>query len=86
MGFKEPPAPFGMNTYCSIHIIARAMEKAGTTTDALKIRQAASSVVPLPERYNTTGITGFTEGGDAIMTGVIGFFRNGTLVPYDAKK
>jgi len=81
MGFKEPVAGFGLNAYASIHILARAMEKAGTTTDALKIRLAVPSVVPLPEKYNTTNVTGFTESGEGVMRGVIGFFRNGKLVP-----
>jgi ABC-type branched-subunit amino acid transport system substrate-binding protein len=86
MGYKEPPAGFGLNTYSCIHIIARAMEKAGTTTDVMKIRQAAPSVVPLPEEFNTANISTFLENGDGVMKGEMGFFRNGKLVPHDAKK
>jgi branched-chain amino acid transport system substrate-binding protein len=81
MGFTQPIAGFGINAYASIHIIARAMQKAGTTTDALKIRQAVPLVVPLPEKYNTTGITAFLENGEGVMPGEMGIFRNGKLVP-----
>jgi branched-chain amino acid transport system substrate-binding protein len=81
MGFKEPAAGFGINAYASVHIIASAMQKAGTTTDALKIRQAAPSVVPLPEKYNTTGISGFLEDGSGVIPGEMGVFREGKLVP-----
>jgi branched-chain amino acid transport system substrate-binding protein len=80
MAIKETPAAFGLNMYANVHIIARAMVKAGTTTDALKIRQAVSSVIPLPENINASGITAFSENGDATMPGVMGFFRNGKLV------
>ncbi len=85
MGFKEKAAAFGINAYSSIWIIAKAMEKAGTTTDALKIRQAVPSVVPLPEKYNTTGVSAFLEDGSGIVTGEMGVFRNGELVPVDAQ-
>lgn len=81
MGFTTTPAAFGLNMYANVHIIARAMEKAGTTTDALKIRQAVPLVIPLPEKYNASGISAFSENGDATMPGVMGFFRNGKLVP-----
>lgn len=81
MGFKEPAAGFGLNAYASVHIIARAMQKAGTTTDALKIRQAVPSVVPLPEKYNTTGVTAFLENGEGVISGEMGVFRDGKLVP-----
>ncbi|MBI4767406.1 MAG: ABC transporter substrate-binding protein [Deltaproteobacteria bacterium] len=81
MGFKEPAAGYGLSSYASVHIIARAMQKAGTITDALKIRQAVPSVVPLPEKYNTTGVTGFLENGTGIITGEMGVYRDGKLVP-----
>lgn len=85
MGFKEKPAGFGLNAYASVHIIALAMQKAGTTSDALKIRQAAPSVVPLPEKYNTTGVSAFLEDGSGIVAGEMGVFRNGKLVPVAAQ-
>jgi len=85
MGFKEKLAAFGINAYGSIWIIAKAMEKAGTTTDALKIRQAVPSVVPLPEKYNTTGVSAFLEDGSGVVTGEMGVFRNGKLVPVNAQ-
>ena len=81
MGYKQPIAGFGINTYATVHIIVRAMQKAGTTTDALKIRQAAPLVVPLPEEYDTTGLKGFTENGDGLIEAQIGKFHDGKWVP-----
>ncbi|HMK66520.1 MAG TPA: ABC transporter substrate-binding protein, partial [Thermodesulfobacteriota bacterium] len=83
MGYKEPPAGFGVNCYASVHILIRAMQKAGTTTDALKIRQVVPSVLPLPEKINTTGVKGFQDDGDGIMVGKIGRYQKGKLVPVD---
>jgi branched-chain amino acid transport system substrate-binding protein len=83
MGFKEPIAGFGINTYATVHLIVRAMQKAGTTTDAFKIRQAVPQVVPLPEKYDTTGLKGFTEEGEGIITAKIGRFQKGKLVAVD---
>ena len=81
MGYKEPAAGYGLSSYASVHIIARAMQKAGTTTDALKIRQAVPSVVPLPEKYNTTGVSAFLEDGSGVIQGEMGVYRDGKLVP-----
>lgn len=80
MGFKEPIAGFGVNCYASVHIIVRAMQKAGTTTDAFKIRQAVPSVVPLPEKYDATGLKTFTEEGEGMITAKIGRYQKGKLV------
>ncbi|MEM2983524.1 MAG: ABC transporter substrate-binding protein, partial [Candidatus Bathyarchaeia archaeon] len=80
MGYKEPVSGFQLNTYASVHIIARAMEKAGTATDAYKIRQAVPLVVPLPEKYDTTGLRGFTEEGEGLITARIGKYHKGKLV------
>lgn len=85
MGYKEPLAAFGINSYASVHILTRAMQKAGTTTDALKIRRAVPSVVPLPEKYNTTGVTAFLDDGSAVLQGEMGIYRNGKLVPVKSK-
>ncbi|MBU2551284.1 MAG: ABC transporter substrate-binding protein [Proteobacteria bacterium] len=81
MGYKEPLAAFGINTYATIHIILRAMQKAGTTTDAAKIRAAIPQVLPLPEEYDTTGITAFTDSGEGVISAQIGKFTSGKLVP-----
>jgi branched-chain amino acid transport system substrate-binding protein len=83
MGYKEPIAGFGVNCYASVHIIVRAMQKAGTTTEALKIRQAVSLVVPLEEKYDSTGLKTFTEEGEGVMTAKIGRYRKGIVVPMD---
>jgi len=83
MGFKEPVGVYGATIYNHIHILVRAMQKAGTTTDAWKIRQAAPLVVPLPEKYNTRGLKGWDENGEAFMSDPVGVFRNGKLVAVD---
>jgi branched-chain amino acid transport system substrate-binding protein len=83
MGYKEAIGGFGLNCYSSVHILAQAMQKSGTATDALKIRQAVSAVVPLPEKYNTTGVKGFRDDGDGILTGKIGRYQKGKLVLVD---
>ena len=83
MGYKEAIAGFGLNCYASVHIITQAMQKAGTTTDALKIRQAIPSVVPLNEKYNTTGLKTFKEDGEGVISAKIGRYQKGKLVPVD---
>ena len=80
MGFKEPIAGFGVNCYASVHIIVRAMQKAGTTTDAFKIRQAVPLLVPLEEKYDATGLKTFTEEGEGNITAKIGRYQKGKLV------
>jgi hypothetical protein len=57
------------------------MQKAGTTTDAFKIRQAVPLVVPLPEKYDSTGLKGFAEDGEGIMSAMIGRYQKGIVVP-----
>lgn len=81
MGYKEPAAGFGVNCYASVHIILQAMQKAGTTTDALKIRQAVPLVLPLDDKHNTTGLKTFKEDGEGAITAKIGRYQKGKLVP-----
>jgi hypothetical protein len=57
------------------------MQKAGTTTDALKTRQAVPLVVPLEEKYDSSGLKTFTEDGEGIMTAQIGRYQKGIVVP-----
>lgn len=83
MGYDETVAGFGINAYASVHIITRAMQEAGTTTDVYEIREAVPSVVPLPEKYNTTGATAFKENGTAVIPTDVGRYKDGKLVPLD---
>jgi branched-chain amino acid transport system substrate-binding protein len=83
MGYKEPIAGFGVNCYASVHIVVRAMQKAGTTTDAFKVRQAVPLVVPLDEKYDSTGLKTFTEEGEGVMAAKIGRYQKGIVVPLD---
>jgi len=80
MGFKEQLAAFGISMYASVHMITRAMQEAGTTTDVYKIRAAFPKIVPLPEKYNTTGVTKIHPNGDCDVVGELGVFRDGILV------
>lgn len=81
MGYKEPPASYGMSCYQIVHVVALAMQKAGTTTDALKIRQAAPMVFPIPEKYDPYGVIGYREDGDGVMNIKVGRFHKGKLLP-----
>jgi branched-chain amino acid transport system substrate-binding protein len=81
MGFKEPPASYGMACYQIVHGLVLAMQKAGTTTDAVKIRQTVPQVYPLPEKYDPYGVIGYREDGDGIMNIKVGRFHKGKLVP-----
>lgn len=83
MGYKDSLGPYGNTCYAIIHTIVKAMQKAGTTTDALKIRQAAPSVVPLPEKHNTTNLIGFEDNGDGRVINKIGKYHKGKAEPVD---
>jgi len=80
MNYKEPAGMYGATIYNHIHTIVRAMQKAGTTTDAWAIRKAAPSVLPLPEKINTRGLQSWNENGESFTTDPIGMFRNGELL------
>jgi len=81
MKFKETAGPYGQAVYAITHTILRAMQKAGTTTDAMKIRQAALQVVPLDKDHNTHGLKEWKENGEGVMMSMVGRFRNGELIP-----
>ncbi|MBI4965052.1 MAG: ABC transporter substrate-binding protein [Desulfomonile tiedjei] len=81
MGYKDSLGPYGNTCYAMVHTIVKAMQKAGTTTDALKIRQAAPSVVPIEDKYNTTNLTGFEDNGDGVVSIKIGKYHKGKAVP-----
>lgn len=80
MNYKEPAGVYGMGVYAIVHSIVLAMQKAGTTTDAWKIRQAAPSVVPIPDKYNTMAVKAWEENGEGVMAQKLGRYRNGKLV------
>ena len=80
MGFSQKASTFGASMYAAVHMIASAMQEAGTTTDAYKIRAAFPKILPLPEKYNTTGVTGIKPNGDCNVIGVLGKYHDGKLV------
>jgi len=55
MSYKEPTSSYCMACYQIVHVMVLAMQKAGTTSDVFKIRQAAPQVFPIPEKYDPTG-------------------------------
>jgi branched-chain amino acid transport system substrate-binding protein len=69
------PGNIGANGHELVLLAARAMEKAGTVTDVMAIRQAVPKVVPFPESMR--GILSFDEKGDNISTFVIADFVKG---------
>jgi len=79
MNYKEPAGGYGPVVYATIHTIILAMQKAGTTTDAWKIREAAPTVIPLPERYATYGLQAWDVNGEATLEEPVGKYRNGVL-------
>jgi hypothetical protein len=72
----------GVKIICTLatgpSMAARGMEKAGTVTDVLAVRQAFPKVVPFPESLR--GILSFDEKGDNISTFVLANFVNGKWV------
>ena len=61
-------------------IVARAMEKAGTTTDAHKIREACLKVVPLPKHIGIVGQERFDPvTGQGRWWRVLGLIKNGKV-------
>jgi hypothetical protein len=80
MGYKEPFSLYGTIVYQALHTIVLAMQKAGTTTDAWKIRAAAPLVVPIDKKYDTTGFRAWKENGEGVMDQRLGRYRNGKLV------
>ncbi|MBI5605086.1 MAG: ABC transporter substrate-binding protein [Deltaproteobacteria bacterium] len=81
MGYKEPISMYGMACYSMVHIITQAMQKAGTTTDAVKIRQAAPTIFPINENHNLYGMKSFKEDGDGVLILKIGRYQKGKLIP-----
>jgi len=72
------PGTVGINGHEAVYLAARGMEKAGTVTDVLAIRQAIPAVVPFPESLR--GILSFDEKGDNISTFVLADFIDGKWV------
>jgi branched-chain amino acid transport system substrate-binding protein len=72
------PGTVGINSHEGVYLAALGMEKAGTVTDPLAIRQAIPKVVPFPESLR--GILSFDEKGDNISTFVLADFIGGKWV------
>jgi branched-chain amino acid transport system substrate-binding protein len=72
------PGTLGANAHEMIYLVALGIEKAGTVTDIMAIRQSIPKVVPFPESMR--GILSFDEKGDNISTFVLADFIDGKWV------
>lgn len=72
------PGTVGANGHEMVYLAALGMEKAGTVTDVLAIRQAIPKVVPFAESMR--GILSFDEKGDNVSTFVLADFVKGKWV------
>jgi branched-chain amino acid transport system substrate-binding protein len=69
------PGTVGANGHEMVYLAALGMQKAGTVTDVMAIRQAIPQVVPFPESMR--GILSFDEKGDNISTFVLADYVKG---------
>jgi branched-chain amino acid transport system substrate-binding protein len=81
MNYKEPVGNYGLACYAVVHEIVLAMQKAGTVSDALKIRQAAPTILPLNEKVDTYGLKAWREDGDGVLSNKVGKYQKGKLLP-----
>jgi len=72
------PGTVGINGHEMVYLAALGMEKAGTVSDALAIRQAIPKAVPFAESMR--GILAFDEKGDNVSTFVLADFIDGKWV------
>jgi branched-chain amino acid transport system substrate-binding protein len=72
------PGSFGANGHEAVYLAALGMQKAGTVTDVMAIRQGLPKVVPFPESLR--GILSFDEKGDNVSAFVLADFINGKWV------
>ena len=66
--------------YEALVLVARAMEKANTTTDAYKIRAALPLVVPVPTEFRVSGFSEVTEQGETGSPALAVQIKNGEKV------
>jgi branched-chain amino acid transport system substrate-binding protein len=78
--YKRAAATYGENNYELLHIIARGMEKAGSVTDAHKIKAGMKAVVPIDKKHQTALLEKWEENGDGVMWREVGVYRKGKLV------
>jgi branched-chain amino acid transport system substrate-binding protein len=76
-GIIQPAGPKG---YEGLVMVAKAMEKANTTTDPYKIRATLSSVLPVPKEYRVTGFTEVTKEGETGSPAFVVQIKNGEKV------
>lgn len=78
---KRPTWEQGLN-YEAMLILAKAMEKAGTTTEPVKIREAVSQVLPLDKGLAPIGIPSVMDNGRWGIPGAGVMVKNGQLGEY----
>ena len=79
--YKRMVTSEGFRNYGATIALARAIEKAGTTTDVYKIRADFHKALPINGDTIPTEIFGITEKGGLLINGSTQTVENGTLTP-----
>jgi branched-chain amino acid transport system substrate-binding protein len=83
--FKAEAGAYGENNYELVYIIARGMEKAGSVSDAAKIKDGMKAVVPIDKDHRTAWLKKWADNGDGIMWRDVGIYKGGQLVQPDGR-
>jgi branched-chain amino acid transport system substrate-binding protein len=78
-GWKEPMGDYGLNNFGAVWTLRLLMEKAGSVDDAYKIKAEAPHIFPIPEKYNSVGLTAWDDKGEGTTMIKMGIFHNGKL-------
>jgi branched-chain amino acid transport system substrate-binding protein len=79
--YKRMVTSEGFRNYGGMMALAKAIEKAGTTTDVYKIRADFHKALPLNGNIIPTEIFGITEKGGLLINGSTQTVENGNLTP-----
>jgi len=83
--YKVDAAAYGENNYELVYVIARGMEKAGSVSDAAKIKDGMKAVVPIDKDHRTAWLRKWADNGDGIMWRDVGIYKGGQLVQPDGR-
>jgi branched-chain amino acid transport system substrate-binding protein len=83
--FKAEAGAYGENNYELVYIIARGMEKAGSVSDAAKIKDGMKAAVPIEKEHRASWLKKWAENGDGIMWRDVAVYRNGQKVHRDGR-
>ena len=81
-GHPDAPSSEAELNYTALYLIAEAMKKAGTTSDAKAIRTASDATAKaLPPDHNPGNVTGIGPHGGLLSNAYAGAVENGKVVP-----